>query len=78
MLKLWGKGGYGGSPNVEAGKMYQPQRGGREDGVPAVLYFVSVLILIYNILLTGRTWQGAGKKGDLGIGKNSSFRRRAH
>ena len=20
---LWGKGGYGGSPNVEAGKMYQ-------------------------------------------------------
>ena len=23
MLTLWGKGGYGGSPNVEAGKMYQ-------------------------------------------------------
>jgi len=25
MLTLWGKGGYGGSPNVEAGKMYQHQ-----------------------------------------------------
>jgi hypothetical protein len=23
VLTLWGKGGYGGSPNVEAGKMYQ-------------------------------------------------------
>jgi hypothetical protein len=23
MLTLWGKGGYGGSPNVEAGKTYQ-------------------------------------------------------
>ena len=23
MLALWGKGGYGGSPKVEAGKMYQ-------------------------------------------------------
>ena len=23
MLTLWGKGGYGGSPNAEAGKMYQ-------------------------------------------------------
>ena len=23
MLALWGKGGYGGSPNVEAGKMYR-------------------------------------------------------
>ena len=23
MLTLWGKGGYGGSPNVEAGKAYQ-------------------------------------------------------
>jgi hypothetical protein len=23
MLTLWGKGGYGGIPNVEAGKMYQ-------------------------------------------------------
>jgi hypothetical protein len=23
MLTLWGKGGYGGSPNVEAGKVYQ-------------------------------------------------------
>jgi hypothetical protein len=23
MLTLWGKGGYGGSPNVEAGKIYQ-------------------------------------------------------
>jgi len=23
MLTLWGKGGCGGSPNVEAGKMYQ-------------------------------------------------------
>ena len=22
-LLIWGKGGYGGSPNVEAGKMYQ-------------------------------------------------------
>ena len=26
MLTLWGKGGYGGSPNVEAGKMYQHTR----------------------------------------------------
>jgi hypothetical protein len=26
MLTLWGKGGYGGSPNVEAGKMYQQFR----------------------------------------------------
>jgi hypothetical protein len=25
MLTLWGKGGYGGSPNVEAGEMYQHQ-----------------------------------------------------
>ena len=23
MLTLWGKGGYGGSPDVEAGRMYQ-------------------------------------------------------
>jgi hypothetical protein len=23
VLTLWGKGGYGGSPNVEAGKMHQ-------------------------------------------------------
>ena len=23
MLTLWGKGGYGGSPNAEAGEMYQ-------------------------------------------------------
>ena len=27
MLTLWGKGGYGGSPNVEAGKMYQQVTG---------------------------------------------------
>jgi hypothetical protein len=26
MLTLWGKGGYGGSPSVEAGRMYQQKQ----------------------------------------------------
>jgi hypothetical protein len=49
MLTLWGKGGYGGSPNVEAGKMYQqataiPQRP-MKTGASACL---GVTVISYN------------------------------
>jgi hypothetical protein len=43
MLTLWGKGGYGGSPDVEAGKMHQQNTPGvqletRNRGADVVLY----------------------------------------